>query len=461
MLKSMVKISPNFLEDAVRNLYYSIPDKLRYGKVYRDNFNLLKESQYWTKIELEEYQVRELKKIIRHSFETVPYYNKLFKESGIKPSDIKDFRDLKKIPYLTKEIIQNNLDELISSKYKREKLQYITTGGSTGIPMGFYIDRKFDTAREWAFITHMWSRVGYDINKTNRTVYLRGNSPKSGFFEYRNKSLVLSSYNLKESNMKKYVELIEEYKPSFIQAYPSSISILSDYINNNGIDVKLPSLKAIICASENIYDFQKKSIEKAFNVRVYSFYGLTEHTCIGGGCEHSNNYHIQSEYGYTELINEDGKDVEKEEELGEIVATGFNNYVMPFIRYRTADIAVNTNEICECGRGYKLIKRVEGRKQEQLITSDGSRVAMTSIIFAQHFKAFGKMKNIQLEQNEIGKITVKIVEKEKFKQEDINEVINKMESACSGNLNVKIKFVDTIARTARGKHRFLIQNLKL
>lgn len=461
MLKSIIRVSPDFLEDAVRNIYYSIPDKIRYGKLYRDNFSFLKESQYWSKTKMEEYQVSELKRIISHSYETVPYYNKLFRESGIKSSDIKDFRDLKKIPYLTKEIIQNNLDELISSKYKKENLQYITTGGSTGVPMGLYIDRKYDTVREWAFITHMWSRVGYDINKNNRTVYLRGNQPKAGVFEYKNKSLVLSSYNLNESNIKKYIELILEYKPSFIQAYPSSISILSDYINSNGIDVKLPTLKAILCASENIYDFQKESIEKAFKVRIYSFYGHTEHACIGGECEHSEYYHLQSEYGYTELINKDGKDVENDDELGEIVATGFNNYVTPFIRYRTADMVINTNETCKCGRGYKLIKRVEGREQEQIITYDGSRVAMTGIIFAQHFKAFGKMKNMQLEQNEIGKVTVRIEEKEKFNQEDINEVISKMESACNDNLNVNIEFVDSIARTVRGKHKFLIQNLKL
>lgn len=451
----------SFIESIVRNAYYSIPDKLRYGKVFRENYSFLEESQYWSKSNLEQYQISQLKNIVTHAYETVPYYNKIFKEYGIKPSDIKDFRDMKKVPYLTKEIVQNNLDELVSTKYNKNKLSYVTTGGSTGIPMGFYVDRKYDSAREWAFVTHLWSRVGYDINKINKTVYLRGNLTKSGVFEYKNNSLVLSSYNLKESNMKRYIELIEEFNPDFIQAYPSSISMLSDYIKSNDIEIRISNLKAILCASENIYGFQRQSIEKAFNARVYSFYGHTEHACIGGECELSNYYHFQSEYGYTELIDESGKDVVDEGQVGEIIATGFTNYAMPFIRYKTADMALNTNRICKCGREYGLIKTVEGRLQEQIITLNGSTVAMTSIIFAQHFSAFGKMKNMQLEQNEIGKITVRIVEKEKFTKDDVNEIINKMESACGGNLKVSIDFVDQIARTTRGKHRFLIQNLKL
>ena len=164
-----------------------------------------------------------------------------------------------------------------------------------------------------------------------------------------------------------YLDLIKKFDPDFIQAYPSSISVVSDYIIENKLNFRWKNLKAIICASENIYDFQRFKIEQAFGVRVYSFYGHSEKACIGGECEKSNYYHLQREYGYTEL------NATKEDEVSEIVATGFNNYAMPFIRYKTCDMAINTNEACSCGRNYKLIKRVEGRKQDYFIDKNGCK----------------------------------------------------------------------------------------
>jgi phenylacetate-CoA ligase len=107
-----------------------------------------------------------------------------------------------------------------------------------------------------------------------------------------------------------------------------------------------------------------------------------------------------------------------------------------------------------------LLEKIEGRIQEQIIINDGSKVAMTSLIFSQHFKAFGKMKSIQLEQNEIGKVIVRIVQKEAFTDSDIHEIINKMEKACNDKLKVELKFVESIDRTNRGKQKILIQNIE-
>lgn len=458
MLKKIISKSKK-IEYFARKVLYSIPDYYRLGSEFRKNYAFLKESQYWSEDRLKEYQLVKLKEMINHAYTTVPYYKKLFDENGILPDDIKDFEDMKKIPYLTKEIIQNNLNDLISNKYDISELQYITTGGSTGTPMGFYIDRKYDRDLEWSFVASMWSRVGYNPKKNQKTVYLRGNVIDKGIYEFKNNSLFLSSYHLNDENMKEYINLINKYKPDFIQAYPSSIYLLADYVIREGIVINISNLKAILCASENLYDFQREHIKNAFNTRVYSFYGHTEHACIAGECSVNTNYHIQSEYGYTEIINEFGEEIQAEDEVGEIVATSFINYAMPFIRYKTADLAVNTNNLCSCGRKYNMIKKIEGREQELIFTSNGSKVSMTSIIFAQHFKSFGKIVNMQLVQNEVGEVIVKIIEKEKLREEDINEIVSKMENACNGYLKVSVEIVSEIKRTSSGKHKFLIQNV--
>jgi phenylacetate-CoA ligase len=459
MLKEIIKNCPSFIVKPARYIYASIPDYIRYGKIYRNQYKFLKESQWWTKEQHEEYQMVQLNRLLEHAYKNVPYYTRVFDERGIKPEDIKIFSDLKKLPYLTKDIVKNNLEELVARNYERRNLEVIYTGGTTSIPAKFYIEPQRDKAREWAFISRLWSCIGYDAKKINRYVILRSNIPENGVYEYKGRDLILSSYRMTEENMRSYIELMEDFNPDFVQAYPSSIYLLSRYILRNNIKLKIPKLKSILCSSENLYEDQKPDIEKAFGVRVYNFYGHSEHACIAGECEQSSYFHIQSEYGYTEIINECGQDVCCEDEVGEIVATGFNNYAMPFIRYRTGDLLVNTNEKCKCGRNYKLIKKIEGRSQEFLVDE-----ALTLMRASRAIRATKcireKISGFQYVQNEPGKLVLNIQACEIVLDEEIKAVRKVFHSYYPG-IELEINFVENIGRTIRGKYKYLVQNLNI
>lgn len=460
MFKEKIKNGPNWVQKPIKHIYYNIPREIIMGKEFMRTYKFLQDSQWWTEKQLKEYQMIEIEKLLKHAYENVPYYKRIFNERGLKPKDIQNFQDLKQLPYLTKEIIRDNIKDLVAVNYNKKQLEYVTTGGSTGIPMGFYMDKKKCNAREWAFMTTQWNRVGYNVSGFNRCVILRGNVPSKGIYEYQGLNLILSSYHLTEENMVKYIKLIEDFKPSFIQAYPSSISILSDFILENKIKINVNGLKAILCGSENMYDYQRKKIRQAFGVRVYSWYGHSEQCCLAGECEQSGYYHIFSEYGYSEIINRNNEEVNSENEVGEIIATGFSNYAMPFIRYKTRDLAINTNKKCKCGRNHKLIKKIHGREQEKVIGKNGAEIPITSIIFAQHFNAFGKISGMQLEQNDRGKIIVKLIKRNDFNNDDSYEIKNKIEEATKNQLDVKIMIVDELDRTSSGKCKLLVQNFK-
>ena len=380
MIGKVYRKLPKSVQYAARYAYSTIPLPIRYGKVFWETYNFLPESQWWSREQLEEYQLEQLSKLLHHAYENVPYYHRIFDERGLKPKDIQDFKDLQKLPYLTKEIIQENLPDLVARNYPRSKLQYVTTGGSTGIPLGFYLENGVSNAKEWAFMLTQWNRVGFKIG--DRCVVLRGNvvesASKGKFWEYDpvNKNLILSSYHLTDENMPKYIQKIKKFKPDFIQAYPSAITILAKFMKEN--DIKpFPTIKAILCGSENLYSWQRELLEDVFQCRVYSWYGHAEQAVLAGECEKNTYYHIFPEYGFVEIIGNDGKPVTDENEMGEIVATGFNNFAMPFIRYRTMDLAVCSNSKCSCGRNYALLKRVEGRLQEFILSKTGNLMPLT------------------------------------------------------------------------------------
>lgn len=450
-----------FLSNKMRHAYYKIPDYVRCGKIYREMYMLLNKSQWWDKKKQEEYQMLQLQGLLEHAYETVPYYNRIFNEWDIRLKDIQCINDLKLIPYLTKETIRENLEEFISRGYKTNKIQYVTTGGSTGIPFGFYRHDKTELAKEWAFVTHIWGRVGYNIYRENRRAILMGQGVTAGekWFEYRKRQLYLSSSQLNEKNIETYFRKIELFKPDFIQGYTSSLFILARYMLENNIELTCSQLKAILCVSENILPEQRSVIEAAFHKKVLSFYGHTEHAVIAGECEESTMYHFESQYGVVEFINGE-QEVKQEGEIGEIVATGFHNFVMPFIRYRTRDLAVYTNDICTCGRNHVLAKKILGRKQEVVVTKNGSKVILTGaykIIFALQ----EQIELAQFYQDCPGEVLLRIVKKKSYKIESERQILMELYKKFGNSINFRILYVDDIERTQRGKHLFHIQKLEV
>jgi len=196
-LKTFLKALPYPVRQLAKYMISLVPPQARYGKVFWETYNFLQESQWWSREKLEDYQYQQLSKLLHHSYQNVPYYRKIFDERELKPKDIQNFDDLKKLPYLTKELIRENLTSLIAENYPSSKLQYITTGGSTGIPLGFYQQRRISDSREWAFMLTLWNRVNFKIG--DKRAILRGTVVKSinkgKFWEYNpsDKTLIFSS----------------------------------------------------------------------------------------------------------------------------------------------------------------------------------------------------------------------------------------------------------------------------
>jgi len=101
-------------------------------------FHLLKiwRNQWLTKQELEELQQRKLQKIIKHAYEKVTYYHRLFDSVGIRPEDIRSKKDLQCIPVTSREQIQRlPTDEIVAKGVRPGDCYGVRTSGSTGIPL--------------------------------------------------------------------------------------------------------------------------------------------------------------------------------------------------------------------------------------------------------------------------------------------------------------------------------------
>ncbi|MCT8338071.1 phenylacetate--CoA ligase family protein [Methanoculleus sp. Afa-1] len=430
--------------------------------VYRKTYALLRESQRWSREALAAYQAEALSRLLDHAYENVPYYRRIFQERGLVPEDIRSPADLELLPILTREDLQANLPDLKARNYPESAFEYVTTGGSTGIPVGFYYEKGVSRAREWAFMKTQWDRVGYQF--TDRCVVLRGyivGSAKDGVFWKKTlggRWLLMSSHHMTEEALPAYISEIRRFKPRFIQGYPSTVAILARYMREHEIE-PFPTVRAILCGSENLYPWQRDLLTEAFGCRVFSWYGNSEQTVLAGECEESTRYHIFPEYGIVELIGRDGRPVRGPGAMGEVIATNLTNYVCPLIRYRTMDLATAGGEGCSCGRAYPILERVEGRVQDFIVTGKGE--LLSGIAMNIDTDAFDNVKQFQFYQEKVGEVILNIVRKPTFSKQDAEYLYREVSRSCGDDVLITIRYVDNIPLTARGKHRYFVQGLPI
>lgn len=431
----------------------SIPHFIKYYQLTR----FLKKSQWWSEDEIKEYQLCEMKKLVNHSYKNIPYYKKIFESNDITPDDIKNLEDIKKIPFLTKENIRNNINDLKAVNYRPGRFEYATTGGSTGFPLGVYVEKNVWFAIYSAFTNILLKRAGCSIK--DKGIMLMGIS-KPWELQVFGRLLVLSTFHMNEEYLPIFVEKIKRFKPKYISGFPSALTLLASFINKKNIS-DIPKIKAIISSGETLFTWQKDLIQYTFNCRLHGHYALTEQCAIAGTCEVSDNYHFFPEFGITELINKKGERVTREGEIGEIVATSLQSNLFPFIRYRTHDLGAYTEKKCECGRNYFLLKKIEGRTQEFVVSKSKKYIPLTVGFYGLIARCSQNVRESQLYQDTEGEIVLKIVKGEEYSKNDEEQIIKGFNDKFGNEFKLIIEYIDQVPRTEWGKIAYLIQKLPI
>src|SRR5690606_29208481 len=116
-------------------------------------------------------------------------------------------------------------------------------------------------------------------------------------------------------------------------------------------------------------------------------------------------------------------------------------------------------DTCQCGRSYRRLKHVTGRKQHFVYTSRLTAVPVTAFVFGQHFEAFKRICAMQLVQDEPGELQVRIVRGDGFSETDEDELRTRMQQSVDDDLRVHIVYRDALPLNAAGKADFVIQNV--
>jgi len=437
MLKSKVYISsPVFVQNAVLTARGGLYKLLRQGKIFKGILNELSRTRDMNEQQLKDWQDNRLRLIVKHAYKYVPYYRKLFKKLCILPDDIKSAEDLKKLPLLTKDELRRNPEEFTPRRGKGLLASRNFTSGSSGKPLELRRDLysiNFENAILWNQKQSAGIRFSDRIAVLREELVVPFENRKPPFWRYSafENKMFISSYHLGRENIRHYVKALEDFKPAAIEAEPSSLYILSRFIKDEGLCPLSFSVKAVFTSSEVLLDKHKALIEDVFGGRIYDFYGNGERVAAIGMCG-EGVYHVIPEYGIMEFMPLDGNSGR-----AEIVGTSLHNYAMPLLRYRTGDVVEVSDANCRCGRKSKVIKKIEGRLADFLVSSDGKLIYVDACYLM--LQGVKNLIEAQIIQENFNHIRIRYMPACGFSKDDEKKLLNNVKTYMGNSVDVALE----------------------
>lgn len=442
----------------VKHLIFPLHEKIMGRDTYSFLDSLSKE-QYLPKEELKALQFRKLKALLIHSKKNIPFYTKRFADAGFDPEKMTCIEDMQKIPLLSKEEIRQNLE---SMKWNASPggLHRYNTGGSSGKPLVFYFDRRrqaYDAAAR--ALTHQW--WGCDIG--DKELYLWGSpleiTKQDKIKDFRDKitnDLLISAFEFSEDQVPEIVAKIKKFKPKCVFGYPSTIALFCSMAEKKGVDLKNEGVQVIFSTAEVLYDRQRESIGAFFGgVPVVDCYGSREGGFVCHECREGKYHVIDSNYIVEYLKN--GKAVEEGED-GEVVLTHLDAWGMPFIRYRTGDVAQPGAPGCKCGRTWSVIQKIKGRTTDFIVTPDGRwQHGLALVYVVRDIEGVDEFKILQHSVDDV-EVLVKIHDN-LYPEDGEQRIVNGIKKRMGDEVNVTVTLTDAIPRDASGKYRYVVSKV--
>lgn len=307
----------SFKEDIIKTLPYCIssqlriPFSLKFGNDYTNFSRLIHQD-----LDIKSYALDNFSKIFNYAKSNLQFYKKIYKEAGVINLKIEKLSDIEKIPIITKYDLRNSLNDF-SGKFS------VNTGGSSGEPFSFYIDKNAN-AREWAHMHTIWKIKDYKTSdlKISFTGGDLGN--KLYYYHPTHNEFKFNSYLNSGKFKKEILKLFDNYQIKYLHGYPSAILNflyeLEQVITPEEKNIIRKNMRSCFFGSEYPTPNITNYIKTNWQLDYISWYGHSEKCILAYDATNNNNYTPFYTYGFTEVFKT------------RLIGTSYHNYDMPLIR---------------------------------------------------------------------------------------------------------------------------------
>lgn len=332
------------------------------------------------------------------------------------------------------------------------------TGGSTGTPMRFKVDRATQIAREASLY---WSDhlAGWRYGERIAMLWGSDKDVKSATQEFRAKARWwienrrwYNAFDMGEERMAAFHRSMSRFRPHIIVAYAGSLEVYARFLESAGVNPAYP-LTSSISSAEMLTPAGREVVERVFGKPVFDRYGNREFGAIAAECAEHNGLHVNEADCILEIDSPDPFTVP-----GNLLVTYLRNFAMPFVRYDTGDLArLESETSCACGRATIRLAPIIGRTADTIRTASGKLIhgeffthLMYPVEWVSEFQFIQETQTryrLLLVANRPADLTAEL----QLKRSVLEEVGPEAE--------VELEYVDRLAALPSGKRKFTLSRL--
>lgn len=416
----------------------------------------LERTQWLPPERLRELQFRQLDALLRHAYDTVPYYRERWR-GFYDPGETLTEERYSRLPLLKRGDLQAHFDILKSTDVPAAHgpVTESRTSGSTGMPVR--VLKTGFVEMLWRAIVlreHLWFArdLGGKLAAIRQGV-TEGEAdtwgPGTGAIVRAGRSATLPID--REVNFQ--LQWLERQRPDYLLTYPSNLLELIRAASARGI--RLSTLREVRTFGEVLPPATREFCRQEWDVPVTDSYSSQEVGYVALQCPLHEHYHAQSECVLMETLNDQGRACVPGE-VGRVVVTSLHNFAMPLVRYEIGDYT-EPGAPCDCGRGLPVLRRIAGRVRNMLVLENG----------ASYWPAYGSgtlstiapILQQQLVQKSFSMIEVRLVTARPLTSAEEERMRHYVQGRLPAPFEIRFSYCDVIGRSAGGKYEDFVSEV--
>lgn len=421
------------------------------GKHVWKYYRLYQATQWFSKEEMNVFQLIKLKKLLQHCYNNVPYYRAIIGKNHIDIENFTSLDILSEFPILTKEIIQANYNDFIPVNIKGIKgVKSSQTGGTTG---NILIKRNDANTRSSVWATYKRFNDWMDVRDEDRKLILMGGhvlhhsrfDVKNQIANYISNFDTFNPYDNTKANTNKIIDALSTRHYKLIRGYSQSLFQFAKLFESEGLKF---SVASITTTAEPLMDIQRDLFTKVFGAESFDQYGCGEIGGVAYECNHHKGLHVAEERVCLEINDKN-----------ELIITDLDNFAMPLIRYWNADQAIVSKNLCTCGRQSMLLDKIMGRTCDYIYGIEGRSIHWAyfwHLVFESNIGTGRNLRKFQVRQISETEIQFRLVSDKLDKTE---EIITKDMKERLGDIRIQFIYEKDIENSPSGKYRPVINQI--
>ncbi|SFZ90099.1 phenylacetate-CoA ligase [Flaviramulus basaltis] len=362
--------------------------------------------------------------------------------------------DWNSIPVMTKQDLQQPLEQRLTIGFSQRKIYVNKTSGSSGNPFYFAKD-KFCHALTWAVFINRYSLFNLDFNSSKQARFYGIPLNTSSYYKERFKDILgkryrFSVFDLSYNKCEKNLEKFKDSKFNYIYGYTSAIVQFAKFLQQKKVVLKTicPSIKACIVTSEMLFEADKTLLKTYLGVPIINEYGAAELGLIAFQNK-EDEWLINNEDLFVEILDENDTVLPYGKE-GRIVVTSLYNKAHPFIRYDLGDIGT----FSKLSTPEKLIlEKLIGRTNDIVILPSGKKAAGLTFYYVTKtvIENDGNVKEFIIEQLKLDAFKISYVSNNILGDTQVKAIKKAITKYLEPNLNIIFKRETILNRAKSGK----------